>query len=139
MLIMVVGSIISIVVTPAPIVGVVKSISFLRYRYQGRVVIAELRQRSAAFGCTGARTYSHRWLQDICHLLICVVNPISVGSCSHKHQVMDLSEFQIWPKGFPVGEDDGGECDKNSLKVQSTTSYLSGPSPVPEMRRGRGS
>ena len=60
MLIMVVGSIISIVVTSAPIVGVVKSISFLRYRYRGRVVFAELRQRSAAFGCTGARTDSHR-------------------------------------------------------------------------------
>ena len=60
MLIMVVGSIISIVVTSVPIVGVVKSISFLRYRYQGRVVIAELRQRSAAFGCTGACTDSHR-------------------------------------------------------------------------------
>ena len=42
---------------------------------------------------------------------------------------MDLSEFQMWPMSYPVGEDDSdeGESDKESLKVQSATSYLSGP------------
>ena len=58
-----------------------------------------------------------------------VVNPISVRSSSHEHQVMSLSEFQMWPMSYPMGEDDSdeGESDKESLKVQSATSYLSGP------------